>query len=46
MTELAEKMGFTKMTASRALNDLYHVNLLTYELMEILESIFLQRAEA
>jgi len=32
MTEFAEKMGFTKMTASRALNELYHANLLTYEI--------------
>lgn len=32
MTEFAEKMGFTKMTASRALNDLYNANLLTYEI--------------
>lgn len=28
MTEFAEKMGFNKMTASRALNDLYHANLI------------------
>lgn len=32
MTEFAEKMGFNKMTASRALNDLYDVNLITYEI--------------
>lgn len=32
MTEFAEKMGFTKMTASRALNDLYRANLITYEI--------------
>ena len=32
MTDFAEKMGFTKMTASRALNDLYHANLMTYEI--------------
>lgn len=31
MSEFAEKMGFNKMTASRALNDLYHANLITYE---------------
>lgn len=31
MTEFAEKLGFTKMTASRALNGLYHANLITYE---------------
>jgi len=30
VTEFANKMGFTKMTASRALNDLYHANLITY----------------
>ncbi len=30
MTEFADKMGFTKMTASRALNDLYHAKLITY----------------
>lgn len=29
-TEFAEKMGFNLMTASRALNDLYHANLITY----------------
>ncbi|MDY0235300.1 MAG: helix-turn-helix domain-containing protein [Gudongella sp.] len=32
MTEFAEKFGFTKMTASRALNDLYQANLITYEI--------------
>lgn len=32
MTEFSKKMGFTKMTASRALNDLYHANLITYEI--------------
>jgi hypothetical protein len=32
MTEFAEKMEFNKMTASRALNDLYHANLITYEI--------------
>jgi len=32
MTEFAEKMGFNKMTASRALNDLYHANLIIYEI--------------
>ena len=32
ITEFAEKMGFNKMTASRALNDLYHTNLITYEI--------------
>jgi hypothetical protein len=31
-TEFADKMGFNKMTASRALNDLYQVNLITYEI--------------
>lgn len=31
MTEFAEKMGCTNMTASRALNELYHANLITYE---------------
>ncbi|SMP38750.1 MarR family transcriptional regulator [Anoxynatronum buryatiense] len=31
MTKFAEKMGFNHMTASRALNDLYHANLVTYE---------------
>ena len=32
VTGFAEKMGFTKMTASRAINDLYHANLITYEI--------------
>ncbi len=32
MTEFAEKVGFNKMTASRALNNLYHANLITYEI--------------
>ena len=32
MTEFADRMGFTKMTASRALNDLYHANLITYRI--------------
>ena len=32
ITEFAEKMGLNKMTASRALNDLYHTNLITYEI--------------
>ncbi len=32
MTEFAEMMGLTKMTASRALNDLYHAGLITYEI--------------
>jgi hypothetical protein len=32
MTEFADKMGFNKMTASRALNDLYHANLITYKI--------------
>lgn len=32
MTEFAQKMGFNKMTASRALNDLYNANLITYEI--------------
>ena len=32
MTGFAEKMGVTKMTASRALNDLYHANLITCEI--------------
>ena len=32
MTECAEKLGCTKMTASRALNELYRANLLTYEI--------------
>ncbi len=31
-TECAEKLGFNIMTASRALNDLYHANLITYEI--------------
>ncbi|RQD72225.1 MAG: MarR family transcriptional regulator [Tindallia sp. MSAO_Bac2] len=31
MTRFAEKMGFNYMTASRALNELYHANLITYE---------------
>lgn len=31
-TEFAKKLGFNKMTASRALNDLYHANLITYEI--------------
>ena len=31
-TEFAEKMGFTVMTASRALNDLYDAKLITYEI--------------
>lgn len=31
-TEFAKKMGFNKMTASRALNDLYQANLITYEI--------------
>lgn len=31
-TEFAEKLGFSKMTASKALNDLYNANLLTYEI--------------
>jgi len=31
-TGLAKKLGFNKMTASRALNDLYHANLITYEI--------------
>ncbi len=31
-TDFAKKMGFNKMTASRALNDLYHANLITYEI--------------
>lgn len=30
-TEFAEIIGVTKMTASRALNDLYHAKLITYE---------------
>lgn len=32
MTEFAEKIGFNKMTASRALNDLYNADLITYEI--------------
>ncbi|MDR5658546.1 helix-turn-helix domain-containing protein [Serpentinicella sp. ANB-PHB4] len=32
ITEFADKMGFNKMTASRALNNLYHANLITYEI--------------
>ena len=32
MTEFAKTMGFTNMKASRALNDLYHANLITYEM--------------
>jgi hypothetical protein len=32
MTEFAEKMGCTNMTASRALNELYHANLITYKI--------------
>jgi NADPH-dependent 7-cyano-7-deazaguanine reductase QueF-like protein len=31
-TDFAKKLGFNKMTASRALNDLYHANLITYEI--------------
>lgn len=31
-TEFAKKTGVTKMTASRALNDLYHAKLITYEI--------------
>lgn len=31
-TEFADKLGFNKMTASRALNDLYHANFITYEI--------------
>ena len=31
-TDFANKMGFNKMTASRALNDLYQANLITYEI--------------
>ena len=31
-TEFAKKLGFNKMTASRALNDLYHANLITFEI--------------
>jgi hypothetical protein len=32
VTDFASEMGFTKMRASRALNDLYHARLLTYEI--------------
>ncbi|BES66411.1 hypothetical protein SANA_28500 [Gottschalkiaceae bacterium SANA] len=32
VTEFAEKLGFTTMTASRALNDLYHAHLITYKI--------------
>lgn len=31
-TEFAQKMGYNLMTASRALNELYHAHLLTYEI--------------
>lgn len=31
-TEFAKKLGFNIMTASRALNDLYHANLITYHI--------------
>ena len=31
-TDFAKKLGFNIMTASRALNDLYHANLITYEI--------------
>ena len=31
-TEFAKKLGFNKMTASRALNDLHHANLITFEI--------------
>ena len=31
VTEFAKKLGLTNMTASRALNDLYHANLITYK---------------
>ncbi len=31
-TEFAKKLGFNKMTASRALNNLYHANLITYQI--------------
>lgn len=31
-TDFATKLGFNIMTASRALNDLYHLNLITYEI--------------
>ncbi len=32
VSEFAEKMGIANMTASRALNELYHANLITYEI--------------
>jgi predicted transcriptional regulator len=32
MTRFAQKMGFTRMKASRALNDLYSANLITCEI--------------
>lgn len=32
MTEFANRMGLTNMTASRALNELYHASLITYEM--------------
>ena len=31
-TDFAKKLGFNKMTASRALNELYHANLITYDI--------------
>lgn len=31
-TDFGKKLGFNKMTASRALNELYHANLITYEI--------------
>lgn len=31
-TDFAQKLGFNLMTASRALNELYHANLITYEI--------------
>lgn len=31
-TAFAEKFGFNKMTASRALNDLFHINLINYKI--------------
>ena len=31
-TDFAKKLGFNKMTASRALNDLYHANLISFEI--------------
>jgi hypothetical protein len=31
-TDFAKKLGFNTMTASRALNDLYYANLITYEI--------------